>query len=342
MALAGRMTLGLAVACFIYIYFNAWRHIFLQPLWLYSAPSPSSASPSSVASPSLPADEDASSSPLLLSELDSEPSSISLLSILLLAALHFPLAMFWWTYYLTSTVGPGYVPKDWSADLEDAHAGRQVLWCSKCSAFRPERAHHCKFCQRCVLMMDHHCPWIQTCVGYHNTKYFLLFLFYGLISCSSFLYLFYQHYHQLPSPDESMPEDFAAAAETANWRVFASTCILGVFVFFQAFLLNDHVRLIARNKTFIDYLAVHSNPFLAKMAMSWGTSARRPKKSEEDYNRYDLGTMANIRYFLGDSMWMWFWPTPPRGTGFSYPSNRRERSDDSYDVPGESYDLRRR
>jgi hypothetical protein len=80
--------------------------------------------------------------------------------------------------------------------------------------------------------------------------------------------------------------------------------------------LNDHVRLIARNKTFIDYLAVHSNPFLvrpraptetlthslflwgakAKMAMSWGTSARRPKKSEEDDNRYDLGTMANIRF----------------------------------------------
>lgn len=82
-----------------------------------------------------------------------------------------------------------------------------------------------------------------------------------------------------------MPEDLAAAAEKTNWRgtyarrhglvlviadttavrvVFASTCILGVFVFFQAFLLNDHVRLIARNKTFIDYLAVHSNPFLVR------------------------------------------------------------------------------
>ena len=53
--------------------------------------------------------------------------------------------------------------------------------------------------------------------------------------------------------------------DTAAFRVvFASTCILGVFVFFQAFLLNDHVRLIARNKTFIDYLAVHSNPFLVR------------------------------------------------------------------------------
>jgi hypothetical protein len=32
------------------------------------------------------------------------------------------------------------------------------------------------------------------------------------------------------------------------------------------------------------------------MAMAWGTSIRRrPKKSEEEDNRYDLGTMANIR-----------------------------------------------
>jgi hypothetical protein len=51
------------------------------------------------------------------------------------------------------------------------------------------------------------------------------------------------------------------------------------------------------------------------------------------------------RYFLGDSVWMWFWPTPPRGTGFSYPTTARseqQRPDDSADVPGESYDLRRR
>ncbi|EAA21590.1 DHHC zinc finger domain, putative [Plasmodium yoelii yoelii] len=53
--------------------------------------------------------------------------------------------------------------------------------CDKCNYLvRPERAHHCRTCQRCVLKMDHHCPWIGTCVGEKNLKFFFLFLIYGL------------------------------------------------------------------------------------------------------------------------------------------------------------------
>lgn len=31
--------------------------------------------------------------------------------------------------------------------------------CSRCEAYRPPRAHHCRVCHRCVRRMDHHCPW---------------------------------------------------------------------------------------------------------------------------------------------------------------------------------------
>jgi len=51
-------------------------------------------------------------------------------------------------------------------------------YCKVCQIMRPERAHHCTWCERCVRKMDHHCPWIGNCVGSHNYKAFVLMLMY--------------------------------------------------------------------------------------------------------------------------------------------------------------------
>lgn len=56
-------------------------------------------------------------------------------------------------------------------------------YCKKCIHHKPDRAHHCSTCRRCVLKMDHHCPWLATCVGLHNYKPFLLFLVYTSLFC---------------------------------------------------------------------------------------------------------------------------------------------------------------
>ena len=54
--------------------------------------------------------------------------------------------------------------------------------CNKCQSWKPDRAHHCWLCGRCVPKMDHHCPWIGNCVGYHNMKPFYLFCLYQALS----------------------------------------------------------------------------------------------------------------------------------------------------------------
>lgn len=56
-------------------------------------------------------------------------------------------------------------------------------YCKKCECPKPDRAHHCSTCKRCVLKMDHHCPWLATCVGLYNYKPFLLFLMYTSLFC---------------------------------------------------------------------------------------------------------------------------------------------------------------
>ncbi|KAF3034546.1 palmitoyltransferase for Vac8p [Didymella keratinophila] len=58
-----------------------------------------------------------------------------------------------------------------------------VRFCNKCQTHKPDRAHHCSTCKRCVLKMDHHCPWLATCVGLKNYKAFLLFLVYLTLFC---------------------------------------------------------------------------------------------------------------------------------------------------------------
>jgi len=57
-------------------------------------------------------------------------------------------------------------------------ANGEFRFCKKCQARKPDRAHHCSTCRRCVLKMDHHCPWLATCIGLRNHKAFLLFLIY--------------------------------------------------------------------------------------------------------------------------------------------------------------------
>jgi len=61
----------------------------------------------------------------------------------------------------TMLTDPGAVPRG-NATKENIEKlgyrhGQVIFKCPKCCSIKPERAHHCSVCQRCIKKMDHHC-----------------------------------------------------------------------------------------------------------------------------------------------------------------------------------------
>ncbi|THV00088.1 hypothetical protein K435DRAFT_935672 [Dendrothele bispora CBS 962.96] len=148
-------------------------------------------------------------------------------------------------YYLVCTIPPGFVdaegpqpPKTspdhllWASDerptddyayrafspLEngfrgDERAGRlnitraEITKCRKWGKMRPERAHHCRICNRYVMKYDHHSPsyyplrrfypyslGINQCVGVDNERHFVMFMMYLCLSTALYVLLGYQQF----------------------------------------------------------------------------------------------------------------------------------------------------
>jgi len=52
--------------------------------------------------------------------------------------------------------------------------------CFPCNNWQPERAEHCAKCKKWILKSSMHNPCIANCLGYHNEKFFYLYLLYSL------------------------------------------------------------------------------------------------------------------------------------------------------------------
>lgn len=117
--------------------------------------------------------------------------------------------------------------------------------CFTCGTFKPDRSHHCRVCDHCVLKMDHHCPWVANCVGFFNYKYFFLTVTYGWISLVIFATSFWQTV-AVALVDDSLPIAYVFYVSALyTFDVFLGLVLICFWLF--------HIYLISKGYTTIEY-----------------------------------------------------------------------------------------
>ncbi|XP_031783588.1 palmitoyltransferase ZDHHC15B isoform X1 [Nasonia vitripennis] len=169
----------------------------------------------------------------------------------------------------------------------------EIRFCEQCQVVKPDRAHHCSVCGTCVLKMDHHCPWVNNCVGFHNYKFFMLFLAYALLYCI-----------------------FIVATSLQYFIMFWRGELPGMgkfhllFLFFVALMFA-----ISLNSLFFYhcYLILHNRSTL---------EAFRPPmfRTGKDKDGFSLGKYNNFQEVFGDNSRLWFLPVfTSLGNGVVFP-----------------------
>jgi len=189
---------------------------------------------------------------------------------------------------------PGSVPTDVKFNTFERkyeNGVETVRECKICNGLKPDRAHHCRTCQTCVLKMDHHCPWVNNCVGYRNYKYFILFLSY-----TSFLCLYYM---ACTTPLFFNFSDIQKlTTDQLHVLIVYFVCIsfgLGLLCF-----SIQHIQLTLQNKTTIE-------SFDKKMDIG---------------NPYDLGKSLNFEQVFGNKFYLWLLPIfTGTGNGYEWEKN---------------------
>lgn len=171
-------------------------------------------------------------------------------------------------------------------------------FCKWCQRYKPDRCHHCRVCNKCVLRMDHHCPWVMNCIGVKNHKFFFLLLVYTALG------LLFIILTMSDSVERSVNEETPHKTRSFLVLGLVASCIIWVLTFT---FLSFHTWLMLRGMTTIEFC----EKTLAGKAMV--TSAN-----------YSVGYYQKIKNVLGPYWWLWLIPvSPAEGTRTDSPVAER-------------------
>ncbi|XP_053615819.1 palmitoyltransferase ZDHHC2 isoform X2 [Plodia interpunctella] len=282
--------------------------------------------------------------------------------VIYLIIYHILLIMFAWSYWRTIFAEIQPIPDKYklpevelekllSADSEDSQRSilenfakdlpivtrtmsGSVRYCNRCVLVKPDRAHHCSICARCVLKMDHHCPWVNNCVCYHNYKFFMLFLGYALLYCIFIMgtclpyfikfWKIYQEY-KLAHCDrlidtgnftkqciDMLNGDFGTAANAGRYHIVFAFFVSLMFAISLGSLFGYHCYLVLHNRTTLE-------AFRAPMF-----------RGGADKNGFSIGAYNNFKEVFGNSPNLWLLPVfTSFGDGIVYPLPQQDEDTES-------------
>ncbi|VDP07510.1 unnamed protein product [Soboliphyme baturini] len=169
---------------------------------------------------------------------------------------HLLLVLAYASHIKTMLTDPGAIPKGNATvknlQLLKLKQGQVVYQCAKCFSIKPDRAHHCSVCQRCIRKMDHHCPWVNNCVGENNQKFFVLFTLYiAAISLQAIAWAVWKFMHCINREWQNC-SSFSPPVTTILLAVLLFEAVL--FAIFTMVMLCTQIFAICNDETAVEQL----------------------------------------------------------------------------------------